>query len=545
MVIAVVALVSLAAVAFASVALNSTRLLGADPDKVNVSGGAVALGAWSSRTAERAPSVDRRPGTAPSHGAAPVEGPFGQIGGWIAYNDGTGIWAVNPRKTYPGVFSPSDNPAPDAVRLAGPAAGDPIAWSADGSRLLVRRRSASMGYRGALFVLHAEGTETRVTDSRGDREASISPDGTLVVYATAGHPSRLELATVGEAPPEVRGRGRAGRAGWLLSSEEGHLDAPAFSPDSRRIAYIDGGGDHSNALWVIDADGTNRRKLAGGDWSHVDHLVWSPDGERLAFSCRCPAGTGVYTIRADGSRLTLVSPDEVESMPKPQWSPDGSQIALVHEDLGSYTVGKPTTGTLVVVGAEGGEERQLIRFHLFRVDDLGNLSPVTIAWNPAASVEPSGASTSPSGSFPTAAFADVREGPVAEEAADEFQAILNDMAGGGGIAATVMSADGTWSGAAGKADGVRDVRVNDQFAIGSVTKSVIAAQVMQMVEAGELDLDDPATDHLPPDLDFDTNGATIRQLLGHRSGIPDYYPRLLESLSTDRQRAWLNPALRA
>ena len=77
-----------------------------------------------------------------------------------------------------------------------------------------------------------------------------------------------------------------------------------------------------------------------------------------------------------------------------------------------------------------------------------------------------------------------------------------------------------------------------------MTKSVIAAQVMQMVEAGELDLDDPATDHLPPDLDFDTNGATIRQLLGHRSGIPDYYPPLLERLSTDRQRVWLNPALR-
>ncbi len=145
-------------------------------------------------------------------------------------------------------------------------------------------------------------------------------------------------------------------------------------------------------------------------------------------------------------------------------------------------------------------------------------------------------------SFSTATFADIREDPVSEEVAAEFQAILNDMAGGGGMAATVMSPDGTWSGAAGKADGVRDVRVDDQFAIGSVTKSVIAAQVMQMVEAGELDLDDPATEHLPPDLDFDTNGATIRQLLGHRSGIPDYYPRLLESLSTER--VWLNPALR-
>lgn len=149
---------------------------------------------------------------------------------------------------------------------------------------------------------------------------------------------------------------------------------------------------------------------------------------------------------------------------------------------------------------------------------------------------------SPRGSFPTAAFADIREDPVAEEVAAKFQAALDDMAGGAGMAATVMSPAGTWSGATGKADGVRDVEVNDQFAIGSVTKSVIAAQVMQMVEAGELDLDDPATDQLPPDFDFDTNGATIRQLLGHRSGIPDYYPRLLESLSTER--AWLDPALR-
>jgi D-alanyl-D-alanine carboxypeptidase len=159
---------------------------------------------------------------------------------------------------------------------------------------------------------------------------------------------------------------------------------------------------------------------------------------------------------------------------------------------------------------------------------------------PSPEASPSG----PAASFPTAAFADISEDPVSEEVAAKFQAALRDMAGEGGIAATVMSPDGTWSGAAGKADGVRDVRVDDQFAIGSVTKPVIAAQVMQMVEAGELDLDDPATDHLPPDLDFDSNGATIRQLLGHRSGIPDYYPRLLESLSTDRQRVWLDPALR-
>ena len=96
---------------------------------------------------------------------------------------------------------------------------------------------------------------------------------------------------------------------------------------------------------------------------------------------------------------------------------------------------------------------------------------------------------------------------------------------GAGMSATVMTADGTWSGATGTADGVRDVRVDSQFGIASVTKSVIAAQVMQLVEAGELSLDAPATDYLPADFDFDTNGATIRQLLRHARRHPGLVQR--------------------
>ena len=126
--------------------------------------------------------------------------------------------------------------------------------------------------------------------------------------------------------------------------------------------------------------------------------------------------------------------------------------------------------------------------------------------------------------FPTAAFSDLSEDPVSAEAAAEFEAALRAMAAGkGGMSATVMSPDGTWNGAVGKANPVRDVGVNDQFAIGSVGKTLLAAQVMQLVERGELNLDDPAADHLPSNLDFDTNGATIRHLLNMQSGIPDVY----------------------
>ena len=128
-----------------------------------------------------------------------------------------------------------------------------------------------------------------------------------------------------------------------------------------------------------------------------------------------------------------------------------------------------------------------------------------------------------------------------EELAAKLQAALavHDVSDGGGMSATVMTAEGTWSGTTGKADGVRDLQVDDQFTIASITKSVVAAQVMLMVEAGELGLDDLVADHLPEDIQFDTDGVTIRQLLGHRSGLPDYYELgPLADIQTDPQRVW-------
>lgn len=108
--------------------------------------------------------------------------------------------------------------------------------------------------------------------------------------------------------------------------------------------------------------------------------------------------------------------------------------------------------------------------------------------------------------FPTALFAGLGDEPVSDELAAELQAVLDRSANGDGLTATVLSAAGTWSGASGMPAGDRAMTPNDQMAIASITKTFVAAQVMQLVEAGELRLDDLAADRLPPDLDFDTTG---------------------------------------
>ena len=155
------------------------------------------------------------------------------------------------------------------------------------------------------------------------------------------------------------------------------------------------------------------------------------------------------------------------------------------------------------------------------------------AQEPASSVE----------TFDPSAFAAVRDEPIPKPTATELDDLLVQYAEGFGMTATVMSPAGTWSGATGMADTSHSLRPTDQFAIGSITKSVFAAQVMRLVETGDVALDDPVADHLPPNLDFDTNGATIRQLLSMTSGIPDYVDALWRSLSTDRERRWTTAEL--
>jgi CubicO group peptidase (beta-lactamase class C family) len=59
------------------------------------------------------------------------------------------------------------------------------------------------------------------------------------------------------------------------------------------------------------------------------------------------------------------------------------------------------------------------------------------------------------------------------------------------------------------------------YRIGSVTKQFTAALVLRKVEAGRLSLDDPLAKYVP---DYDTHGKTVtlRELLRHTAGVPNY-----------------------
>lgn len=116
-----------------------------------------------------------------------------------------------------------------------------------------------------------------------------------------------------------------------------------------------------------------------------------------------------------------------------------------------------------------------------------------------------------------------------------LQTTLNQSSQGVvGTAAAFTSATGTWQGASGIADLQTQIAVDpdDRFQIGSITKPFIATVTLQLAEENKLNLEDTLDRWLTADLLRlipNGNQITLRQLLNHTSGIPDYVPSLLSS----------------
>ena len=90
-------------------------------------------------------------------------------------------------------------------------------------------------------------------------------------------------------------------------------------------------------------------------------------------------------------------------------------------------------------------------------------------------------------------------------------------------AAVIFPDRSLWTGGSGHPTlAGEDVVTGDTpFVIGSITKTFVTAAVMQLADEGRLSLEDPLANWLP---DYPNAGAiTVRQLLGHRSGIHNYF----------------------
>jgi D-alanyl-D-alanine carboxypeptidase len=111
--------------------------------------------------------------------------------------------------------------------------------------------------------------------------------------------------------------------------------------------------------------------------------------------------------------------------------------------------------------------------------------------------------------------------------APRFQAALDaaraEAAAYGVTFAAVRDGELLWSGSSGRArDGSTALSPGSELVIGSVTKTFVAAGILQLVEEGRVELDDPVRDHLPHLGDL-SREITLAELLDHTSGLADLF----------------------
>ncbi|MFC3712146.1 amidohydrolase family protein [Sphingoaurantiacus capsulatus] len=157
------------------------------------------------------------------------------------------------------------------------------------------------------------------TDEGSWMDVDVSPDGRTLAFTLLGDIYTMPIA--GGTPRRIA-------EGLAYESQ------PRFSPDGRRIAFTSdrGGGDN---IWVMNADGSDKRQVTKEDFRLLYQPSWSPDGRFIAakkhFTTGRSLGTGevwLYHASGGGGVLLVKRPNErhQKELGEPAFSADGKSV---------------------------------------------------------------------------------------------------------------------------------------------------------------------------------------------------------------------------
>jgi Tol biopolymer transport system component len=206
---------------------------------------------------------------------------------------------------------------------------------------------------------------------------------TLGLLALGGGPLQAQGRAAGT--PAVRQLAWVDRSGTVLGPIGPTMNQildPSISPDGGRVA-VRGRQNQGDTDGLFILEGTGARRLTTNEGAER-HMIFSPDGSRIAYSIQNPGGvSNLYVRPADGSGgdTPLI---ESEGMHKwyPSWTPDAAHIVFhTHDietnvrDLGTLEV---ATGRMsVLVGDDGIQALARLsrdgRFVAYQSDQDGQL----------------------------------------------------------------------------------------------------------------------------------------------------------------------------
>ncbi len=224
----------------------------------------------------------------------------------------------------------------NVVQLTNHPASDRFpAGSPDGRRIAFE---SERGVTPDLYVMDSDGSNViRLThDNFLEGTPSWTPDGTRFAFASF----RFAVGNW-----EIYAMDADGNNVINLTKHKWWDVKPSWSPDGSKIAFVsmrDGGFNTPHHIFIINADGTERRNLTG-DTHLRDNWgpAWSPDGSKIAFSSRRFFREGtrndIFVITAEGKELEQLT-DGARWNTSPVYSPDGTKIAYVSRRDGGANI---------------------------------------------------------------------------------------------------------------------------------------------------------------------------------------------------------------
>ncbi len=157
------------------------------------------------------------------------------------------------------------------------------------------------------------------TDEGSWMNIDLSPDGKTIAFDMLGD---IYVMPVGGGTPTRISEGLA------------YEVQPRFSPDGKRISFTSdrGGGDN---IWIMNADGSDKRQLTKEDFRLTNQSSWSPDGRFIAakkhFTTQRSAGTGeiwLYHVSGGAGVALVKKPSEAhqKELGEPVFDADGKHI---------------------------------------------------------------------------------------------------------------------------------------------------------------------------------------------------------------------------
>ena len=120
-----------------------------------------------------------------------------------------------------------------------------------------------------------------------------------------------------------------------LSADLSNDGQPTWSPDGKKLAFTSS-RDLNGEIYVMNADGSDQRRVTFSKLINDTAPVWSPDGRRLAFMCTdAKPVTQICVADADGSDPRTLTRGSADNL-YPVWSPDGASVL--------YVSARPATG---------------------------------------------------------------------------------------------------------------------------------------------------------------------------------------------------------